>query len=338
MRKPLFENAATLPETFTVREPAALDNRPTRKTCGPAIGIDLGGTKTEAIALSPDGVILDRWRIASPIGNYDATIRMIRDLTMQADTRFGPAGSLGIGIPGALSPTTGLVKNANSTWLIGHPLQTDLECALNRRVALANDADCFVLSEATDGAGAGASLVWGVILGTGVGSGIVANGRLLGGPNAITGEWGHCPLPTPTDDERPGPTCYCGKMGCIETFLSGPGMAADHRAHGGELLSPAEIAAAAEAGDATANATLDRYINRLARATAMVINILDPEVIVLGGGISNLTPIYDRLPVLWPQYVFSDRVDTRLSPPCFGDSSGVRGAAWLGKFCTDCTE
>lgn len=296
-----------------------------------ALGVDLGGTKTEAIALKPDGTVLDRWRVASPVGNYDATVRMIADLAAFAAARFGSDFSVGVGMPGAISPATGLVKNANSTWLIGHPLGRDLGAALGRPVALANDADCFALSEASDGAGAGAASVWGLILGTGVGSGIVIDGRLLGGPNAIAGEWGHNPLPWPTDAERDGPACYCGRKGCIETFLSGPGFAADHLRRTAEALTPAAIVAAAEAGDVGAAASLARYILRLARATAAVINILDPEVIVLGGGLSNLECLYAEVPAIWPRFVFSDVVATRLEPPLHGDSSGVRGAAWLGR-------
>lgn len=301
------------------------------KTHSFALGVDLGGTKTEAIALRADGVVLDRWRMPSPVGDYAATVRRIADLAAFAATRFGPDFSVGVGMPGAISPATGLVKNANSTWLIGHPFGHDLGEALGRPVALANDADCFALSEASDGAGAGAASVWGIILGTGVGSGIVVGGRLLGGPNAIAGEWGHNPLPWPSDAERDGPACYCGRKGCIETFLSGPGFAADHARRTGENLTPAAIAAAAEAGDVGAAASLSRYVERLARATAAVINILDPEVIVLGGGLSNLECLYARVPELWPRFVFSDTVATRLVPPLHGDSSGVRGAAWLGR-------
>jgi fructokinase len=331
MGKPISEKAAPTPQLSSLRATARLDNRGEAKNRTPAIGIDMGGTKTEAIVLSAAGEALDRWRVPSAVGDYDGTVRLLCGMVERAEAAFGPAGSVGIGIPGTISPASGLVKNANSTWLIGRPFQTDVEAALGRAVAVANDADCFALSEATDGAGAGGASVWGVILGTGVGGGIVVEGRLLAGPNAIAGEWGHCPLPWPADDERPGPACYCGHAGCIETFLSGPGFARDFRAHGGPDLSPAEIAARATAGDARAAAAVDRYVDRLARASAMVIDILDPAVIVLGGGMSNLAAIYERVPALWPRYVFSDRVDTRLVPPRFGDSSGVRGAAWLGR-------
>ncbi len=289
------------------------------------IGIDLGGTKTEAIAIDRrDGRELARLRVPTEQGRYDGTLTTIAGLVNGLESRLGATGTVGIGIPGAISPASGLVKNANSTWLIGRPLDRDLERVLKRPVRIANDADCFALSEATDGAGAGAAIVFGVILGTGVGGGLVANGRLLAGPNAIAGEWGHNPLPWPTDDERPGPACYCGRSGCIETFLSGPGLARDH----GGTIGAAEIAAAAKGGDA-AEAALVRYERRLARALASVINILDPHVVVLGGGLSGMERLYRTVPALWGDYVFSDRVDTRLSPPRHGDSSGVRGAAWL---------
>lgn len=232
-------------------------------------------------------------------------------------------------MPGAISPATGVVKNANSTCLIGKTLDADLTEALERPVRLANDADCFALSEATDGAAAGAPIVFGVIAGTGVGGGIIINGQPLCGPNAITGEWGHNPLPAPTDDERPGPPCYCGRTGCIETWLSGPGLSADHERVTGDHLPAAEIAARAAAGDTACAATLERHAKRMAKALASVINILDPHVIVLGGGLSNMDHLYRRVPELWSAHVFSDRVDTRLVPPRHGDSSGVRGAAWL---------
>lgn len=232
-------------------------------------------------------------------------------------------------MPGTISPATGLVKNANSTWLLGRPLGTDLSRLLGREVRLANDANCFALSEASDGAAAGAACVFGVIAGTGTGGGIVVNGRVLTGPNAIAGEWGHNPLPWAREDERPGPGCWCGKQGCIETFLSGTGLARDHLAATGEERSASEIADAAGAGDAGAAATLTRHTHRMARALASVIDLLDPDVIVLGGGLSNLASLYDEVPRLWGRWVFSDRVDTPLLPPRWGDSSGVRGAAWL---------
>jgi fructokinase len=290
------------------------------------IGIDLGGTKTEAIALDrATGAELARHRVASPKGDYAATLGTIRDLVVRIETRLGATGSVGIGIPGTVSATTGLVKNANSTWLIGKPFDRDLADALGRPVRLANDADCFALSEASDGAGAGAACVFGVILGTGIGGGLVVNGRLLAGPNGIAGEWGHNPLPWPGADELPGHYCYCGKMGCIETFLSGPALAREH----GEGLAAPAIVAAAEAGDDRAEGMLGRYEDRLARALATIINVIDPHVIVLGGGMGNIGRLYRNVPRLWGEYVFSDSVATRLLPPAHGDSSGVRGAAWL---------
>ncbi|MBF0324634.1 MAG: ROK family protein [Alphaproteobacteria bacterium] len=290
------------------------------------IGIDLGGTKTEAIALDrSSGVELARRRVATERGSYDGTIRTIRDLVQGLEAQLGGRASVGIGIPGTISPATGLVKNANSTWLIGQPFDRDLQDALGRPVRLANDADCFALSEATDGAGAGAATMFGVILGTGVGGGLVVQGKLVTGPNAVAGEWGHNPLPWPADNERPGPACYCGRSGCVETFLSGPGLERDH----GQGLRVPEIERLAQAGDGLAEAALERYEDRLARALAVVINILDPHVIVLGGGVGNLARLYRNVPARWGRYVFSDSVVTRLLPPLHGDSSGVRGAAWL---------
>lgn len=286
------------------------------------IGIDLGGTKTEAIALDQAGQELARERVATAKDSYEGTVATIKELVEGLETRLGARATVGIGIPGTVSPRTGLIKNANSTWLIGKPLDGDLAAALGRPVRLANDADCFALSEATDGAGAGFATVFGVILGTGVGGGIVAHGRLLAGPNSIAGEWGHNPLPWPEDAERPGPACYCGRAGCIETFLSGPGLARDH----GEGLTAEQVAAAASP---TAEAALARYEQRLARALASVINIIDPHVVVLGGGLSKLERLYRNVPTLWNNFIFSDQVDTALRPPLHGDSSGVRGAAWL---------
>lgn len=292
-------------------------------------GIDLGGTKTEIAALAPDGSERLRHRIPTPKDDYPGTVSAIAGLVRWAEAELGETGSVGIGIPGAVSHKTGLIKNANSTWLIGKPLQSDLEAALDRPVRLANDADCFVLSEATDGAGTGHGTVWGVILGTGCGSGIAIDGRLLAGPNAIAGEWGHNPLPWPTDGEQPGPPCYCGKKGCIETFVSGPGLRDDYRAATSEDLDAETIAGRAAAGEAAARSALDRHAERLARATASVINILDPDIVILGGGIGRMEHLYDALPALWPRFVFSDRVDTHLATPRHGDSSGVRGAARL---------
>jgi fructokinase len=293
------------------------------------IGVDLGGTKIELAALDRGGAVLLRRRVATPAGDYDATIRAIRAMVEAAEAALGRRGTVGIGIPGAISRMTGLVKNANSTCLIGRAFDRDVMAALGRAVRFANDANCFALSEAVDGAGTGAAVVFGSILGTGVGGGVVVDGRVLGGINAIAGEWGHCPLPWPADDERPGRLCYCGKRGCVETFLSGPGLAADYARATGKRLEAAAIAAAAAAGDVAAEASLARYEDRLARALAAVINLLDPDVIVLGGGLSGIARLYEAVPRRWGAYVFSDHVATRLLPPRHGDSSGVRGAAWL---------
>jgi len=293
------------------------------------IGIDLGGTKIEAIALDDNGRELVRKRIATPRDDYPANLAAIRGLVDQLESEAGLGGTVGIGIPGAISPASGLVKNANSTWLIGQPLQQDLETALARKVRIANDANCFVVSESTDGAAADAAVVFGVIIGTGTGGGIAIHGLPLIGANAIGGEWGHNPLPWPQPSELPGPDCYCGKQGCIETWLSGPGFSRDYQANGGIPLTPPEIAAQAEQGETIAEAALQRYEDRLARSLATVINLVDPDVIVLGGGMSNLKPLYIHVPLHWGQYVFSDRVTTRLVPPMHGDASGVRGAAWL---------
>ena len=289
------------------------------------IGIDLGGTKIEGLALADDGRALARHRVPAPRGDYDRSVGAIAGMVAHLEQAAGTRGSVGVGIPGAVSPATGLVKNANSTWLIGTPLQEDLSRALGRPVRLANDANCFALSEATDGAAAGAAVVFGVILGTGTGGGVVVHGRVIAGANAIAGEWGHNPMPGPRDDERPGPRCYCGRSGCIETFLSGPALSRDY----GEGVRGEAIVARAEAGEPAALACLARYEERLARALGSVINVLDPDVIVLGGGLSNITRLYASVPALWPPYVFSDRVDTRLVRAAHGDASGVRGAAWL---------
>ncbi|MCW8835004.1 MAG: ROK family protein [Rhodospirillales bacterium] len=293
------------------------------------IGIDLGGTKIEALALDATGREQGRLRADTPQGDYDGTVRAVRDMVDALETATGFKASVGVGIPGALSRATGLVKNANSTCLIGRPLQSDLEAALGRTIRLANDANCFAVSESVDGAGAGLRVVFGVIIGTGVGGGIAIDGRPLVGPNAIAGEWGHNPLPWPMDDERPGPPCYCGQQGCIETFLSGPGLAWDFQAPIGGSLSAKDIAGLAEWGDKAAKDALSRYADRLARALATVINLLDPDAIILGGGLSNIRELYDVVPRLWDDWVFSDRVDTPLLPNVHGDSSGVRGAAWL---------
>jgi fructokinase len=290
------------------------------------IGIDLGGTKIETIVIAPDGAERFRRRIDTPRGSYEGTLAAIVEQVAAAEAAVGARATVGIGMPGIISPATGLVKNANSTWLIGHPLQEDLNRALGRDVRLANDANCFALSEASDGAGRGARVVFGVILGTGVGGGIVVEGRVLVGPNAIAGEWGHNPLPWPDPDEYPGPDCYCGRRGCNEMFLSGGGLV---RAFGGTTDRAQDIASAAARGEPTAAAAIDVYTKRLAKALASVINVLDPDVIVLGGGLSNTEAFYTGVPQLWGAWIFSDRVDTRLVRAAHGDSSGVRGAAWL---------
>lgn len=292
------------------------------------IGIDLGGTKIEGIALGDEGAELARHRIPTP-GSYAATLRAIVSVVARLEHETGEGGTVGVGTPGAISPATGLIKNANSTALNGRPLDRDLSAALGREVRLANDANCFALSEAVDGSGAGYATVFGVILGTGVGGGIVVGGRIIDGPNAIGGEWGHNTLPWPSPEEWPGPPCYCGRTGCIETFLSGPGFARDHNEATGLALDARQIEAAAVAGETEAEAAFQRYEERLARGLAGVINILDPAAIVLGGGMSNLSRLYESVPRLWQPRVFSDRVDTALLPPRHGDSSGVRGAAWL---------
>jgi predicted NBD/HSP70 family sugar kinase len=293
------------------------------------IGIDLGGTKIEVIALDHRGNELLRLREASPRDNYPATVRAVVRLVRHVEQVTARSGTVGIGIPGAISRATGLVKNANSTWLIGKPFREDITTALGRDVRVENDANCFVVSEAVDGAARGANLVFGLIVGTGTGGGLFANGRLLRGRNHIAGEWGHNPLPWPHAEELPGPTCYCGKCGCIETWLSGPGFARDYQTNGGGATTAAGIASLAEEGEALAMTCLARYEDRMARSLATVINVLDPEVIVLGGGMSNIARLYDHVPRLWKLYCFSDRVDTRLVKPLHGDSSGVRGAAWL---------
>lgn len=293
------------------------------------LGIDLGGSKIEIIALANDGRQLLRRRVATPQGDYQATVASIARLVEGVESELAQSGSVGIGIPGAESLSSGLIKNANSTCLIGQPLRHDLQMLLQREVRLANDANCFALSEAMDGSGRDAGIVFGVILGTGVGGGIVINGQVLAGANAIAGEWGHNPLPLPGVDDLPLPACYCGRHGCIETYLSGPALAADHRAHTGQSLSTSEIDRLASTGDTACEATLQRYEARLGRALAGVINILDPQVIVLGGGLSGLQRLYANLPECCAPHVFSDSFYTRILPPTHGDSSGVRGAAWL---------
>jgi fructokinase len=294
------------------------------------IGVDLGGTKIETLALDAKGIGRGGFRRASPRDDYKATLSTIAEMVAETERQAGGGPSVvGLGMPGTISPATGFVKNANSTWLNGQRFHEDLARTLGRPLRLANDANCFAISEATDGAGAGAATVFGVILGTGVGGGIVIGGQLLGGADGIAGEWGHNPLPWPRDNERPGPACYCGRAGCIETWLSGPGLSRDHAAHSGEELAAVDIVAAAAAGSHAAEASLARYEDRLGRGLAHVVNILDPHAIVLGGGMSKIARLYDRLPGLLAPYVFSDRVATRILAPRHGDASGVRGAAWL---------
>ncbi len=292
-------------------------------------GIDLGGTKIEIVALAENGDVLTRNRVATPAGDYQATVDALVNLVEQTESDLGQQGTVGIGIPGALSLATGFVKNANSTALNGKPLKQELEQRLAREIRMTNDANCFALSEAIDGAGAGCATVFGVILGTGVGGGMVVNGEVLSGVNAIAGEWGHNPLPSPADDERPGPGCYCDRPNCIESWLSGPSFARSYQRAGGKEMLPVDIMELVRGGDAVAVACFDAYIDRLGRALGSLINIFDPQAIVLGGGMSNVTEIYERVPKIWEPYIFSDRIDTRLLPNKHGDSSGVRGAAWL---------
>jgi fructokinase len=293
------------------------------------MGVDLGGTKIEALVLDSRGTELARERVATPSGDYLATLQTISGLVGRLEARVGSRCRVGVGMPGAFSRATGRVKNSNSVCLNGQPLRQDLEALLQRPLQFANDADCFTLSEATDGAARDAGVVFGVILGTGTGGGICVDGKLLAGPNAITGEWGHNPLPWPQAEELPGRQCYCGKQGCIETWLSGPGLALDYQGQAGRELTAQAIVDAAGKGDGVAQAAVDRYVDRLARALAGVINILDPDCVVLGGGMSNYARLYQAVPACWGRYVFSDRVETRLVPAQYGDSSGVRGAAWL---------
>lgn len=293
------------------------------------MGVDLGGTKIEALVLDSRGTELARERVATPSGDYLATLQTISGLVGRLEARVGSECRVGIGMPGAFSRATGRVKNSNSVCLNGQPLRQDLEALLQRPLQFANDADCFTLSEATDGAARDAGVVFGVILGTGTGGGICVDGKLLAGPNAITGEWGHNPLPWPQAEELPGRQCYCGKQGCIETWLSGPGLALDYQGQAGRELTAQAIVDAAGKGDGVAQAAVDRYVDRLARALAGVINILDPDCVVLGGGMSNYARLYQAVPACWGRYVFSDQVETRLVPAKYGDSSGVRGAAWL---------
>jgi fructokinase len=294
------------------------------------LGIDLGGTKIEIVAIDASGTERFRHRVPTPQGDYDATLDAIAALVRETERSLGEAScTIGVGTPGSLSGATGLLRNSNSLCLNGRPFKRDLEARVAREVRISNDANCFAVSEAQDGAAAGAHVVFGVILGTGVGGGIVIDGVPLDGHNGIAGEWGHNPLPWPRDDERPGAACYCGRHGCIETFISGPAFERDHLARTGRDTPTAQVVAQAAAGDAQAEASLARYEDRLARALAHLVNILDPDVIVLGGGMSNAERLYASIPRLWGAWIFSDRVDTRLVRNAHGDSSGVRGAARL---------
>ncbi len=292
------------------------------------IGIDLGGTKTEAIVLDQSGREVLRRRVPTP-RDYSGTVRNIRDLVLGAEAEIGATGTVGVGMPGVLSPQTGLVKNANSTWLIGKPFDVDLSAALGRPVRCENDANCLAVSEGTDGAGAGKRLVFAVIIGTGCGGGIAIEGRAHRGGNGVAGEWGHNPLPWPRPEELPGPPCYCGKAGCIEKWISGTGFVEDHARATGEMLTGPEIVARAADGDAAAAGALERYTDRLARGLAHIVNLLDPDVIVLGGGMSNVESLYVELPRRLPGYVFGGECATPVLKAKHGDSSGVRGAAWL---------
>jgi predicted NBD/HSP70 family sugar kinase len=294
------------------------------------IGVDLGGTKVSIVVLDDSDQVRYQARRSTPQGDYAATLDLVAALIAEAEREAGPARSIGIGTPGSPDPDTGLMRNANSVCLNGMPLKPDIEARLGRPVVVANDANCFALSEATDGAGRGAPVVFGVILGTGVGGGIVVDGTLLGGANHIGGEWGHNPLPDPDPEDLPAPPCYCGRQGCIETYLSGPGLALRHRAAGGRDCPPAEIAAAAARGEETAGRVFARYLENLAKSLAGVINILDPHAIVLGGGLSNLAVLYEEVPRRWARHVFSGSVRTLLLRHQHGDDSGVRGAARLG--------
>jgi len=295
------------------------------------LGIDLGGTKIEVIVLDDTSNERYRKRVPTPARSYDEIIRCLVDLVMGAEKALGMKMVVGIGTPGTISPSTGLVKNSNTVCLIGKPLDRDLSAALSRPICMANDADCFTLSEAIDGAAKKDRIVFGVIVGTGTGGGIVVDGKLVTGPNAISGEWGHNPLPWPLDSERPGPACYCGLYGCVETFLSGPGLSRDYLKVTGDELQPVDIVELSEKGQEMAERVMARYEDRFARALAGIINILDPHIIVLGGGLSNIQRLYKNIPRIWHSYVFSDTVTTKLVRAAFGDSSGVRGAAWLGR-------
>jgi fructokinase len=293
------------------------------------LGIDLGGTKIAGVALGPGGRVLAEHRLPAPRHDYGATIAAVAEMVRALEASAGGTGTIGVGMPGSLSPMSGLVQNANSTWLNGRLFRQDIEARIGRPVRLANDANCFALSEAVDGAGKGARSVFGVIIGTGCGGGLVFDGTLIDGPRGIGGEWGHNPLPWAGADEHPGPQCWCGRYGCMETWVSGPGLEADHARATGLHQPTQEIAARAAGGDGPAKAALERHASRLARGIAGVVNIFDPDVIVLGGGLSRLVHLYDVLPALIAPYVFADRPQVTVKPPVWGDAGGVRGAAWL---------
>jgi fructokinase len=294
------------------------------------IGIDIGGTKIEGVALAPGGEELARRRLKTPRGDYQDTVDCVAEIVRELEAEVSAPCTVGVAMPGAISPATGLIKNANSTWLNGQPLDKDLALALDREVRLANDANCFALSEAVDGAGAGHHVVFGVIVGTGCGGGIVIDRQVLTGPHAIAGEWGHNPLPWPDKEEfKAAPKCYCGKRGCLETWISGPGFADDYERISGDFLEPEYVVRAAQHGDSYGKKAIARLVDRMARGLSTVINLIDPDVIVLGGGLSNIAALYDLLPAVLPEYVFSDRIDVAVVPNKHGDSSGVRGAAWL---------
>lgn len=299
-------------------------------TPGMRIGIDLGGTKIEGAVLDSAGGIVARRRLPTPRGDYDASLAAIVTLVSELERQAGERCTVGVGMPGTISRATGLVKNANSTWLNGRTFDRDLSAALGRAVCFSNDANCFALSEAEDGAAASAHVVFGVIIGTGTGGGVVVDRKVIDGHNGVAGEWGHNALPWPEPSELPGPPCYCGRAGCIETFLSGPGLAADYARATGQRVGSEDVVGRASRGEAAATVSLERYEHRMARALASVINVLDPDVIVFGGGLSNIDRLYENVPRLWGQWVFSDCVDTPLVRAMHGDSSGVRGAAWLG--------
>ena len=293
------------------------------------IGIDLGGTKIEALAIDRAGRELARHRVSTPRHDYEGSIRIMAGLVQQLEAETGRTGTVGVGIPGSISAVTGLVKNANSVWLNGQPLDRDLSAAMDRPVRCVNDANCLAVSEATDGAGAGAAVVFAAILGTGCGSGIAFHARTHGGPNGIAGEWGHNPLPWPNADEVPGPSCYCGKRGCLETWISGSGLEDDYERTVGTRRKGPEILALSAGGDAAAEAAVRRYESRLTRGLAHVINVLDPDVIVLGGGMSRIERLYPAITAQLPDFVFGKEFATPIRPAQHGDSSGIRGAAWL---------